>query len=166
MMTLGIHCWYLSISLYLIYPGYTLLWWPWVYIAGNYLYHYILYTLDTHCYDDPWYALLVLIYIIIPYIPWIHIDMMTLGINCWYLSISLYLIYPGYTLLWWPRVYIAGSYLYHYTLYTLDTHVMMTLCIHCYDDPGYALLVLIYTYGIKKRNKQKFIFGCLNDGLV
>ena len=56
-------------------------------------------TLGIHCYDDPWYTVLVLIYIIIPYIPWIHIVMMTLGIHCWYLSILLYLIYPGYTLL-------------------------------------------------------------------
>ena len=191
MMTLGIHCWCLSIILvYLMYPGYTLLWWPWVYIAGAYLYHYnTLCTLDTHCYDDPGYTLLVLIYntsipyvpwihivmmtlgihcwclsIIlvylmypgyqcyddpgytllvliyntsIPYVPWIHIVMMTLGIHCWCLSISLsYLRYSGYSLLWWPWVYIAGAYLYHYyTLCTLDTH--------CYDDPGYTLLVLI-----------------------
>ena len=191
MMTLGIHCWCLSIILvYLMYPGYTLLWWPWVYIAGAYLYHYYtLCTLDTHCYDDHGYTLLVLIYNIsipyvpwihivmmtlgihcwclsiilvylmypgyqcyddpgytllvliyntsIPYVPWIHIVMMTLGIHCWCLSISLlYLMYSGYTLLWWPWVYIAGAYLYHYyTLCTLDTH--------CYDDPGYTLLVLI-----------------------
>ena len=179
MMTLGIHCWYLTISLYLIYPGYTLLWWPRVYItgtylisvpyipwmhivmmtlgihagtylyhytlytldtylydvpgyiAGNYLYHYSLYTLDTHCYDDPWNTFLVLIYIILPYIPRIHIVMMTLGIHCQYLSISLYLIYRGYTLLWWSWVYIAGTYLYHYTLYTLESH--------SYDDPGNTL---------------------------
>ena len=136
MMTLGIRCWYLSISFYLIYPGYTLLWWPWEYIAGTYLYHSTLYTLDTHCYDNPGYTLLVLIYIILSYIPLIHIVMMTLGIHCWYLLISIYLIYPGYILLWWPWVYIAGTYLYHSTLYTLDTH--------CYDDPGYTLLVLIY----------------------
>ena len=101
-----------------MYPGYTLLWWPWVYIAGAYLYHYYtLCTLDTHCYDDPGYKLLVLIY------------------NT---SIPMY---PGYTLLWWPWVYIAGAYLYHYyTLCTLDTH--------CYDDPGYTLLVLIYNTSI------------------
>ena len=141
MMTLGIHCWCLSIILvYLMYPGYTLLWWPWVYIAAAYLYHYYtLCTLDTHCYDDPGYTLLVLIYnTSIPYVPWIHIVMMTLGIHCWCLSISLsYLMYPGYTLLWWPWVYIAGAYLYHYyTLCTLDTH--------CYDDPGYTFLLLIY----------------------
>ena len=141
MMTLGIHCWCLSIILvYLMYPGYTLLWWPWVYIAGAYLYHYYtLCTLDTHCYDDPGYTLLVLIYnTIIPYVPWIHIVMMTLGIHCWCLSIILvylmypgytllwwplgihcwclsisllYLMYPGYTLLWWPWVYMAGAYL-------------------------------------------------------
>ena len=113
MMTLDIHCWCSFISLfYLMYPGYTLLWWPRVYIAGAYLYHYTLCTLDTHCYGDPWYTLLVLIYIsIIPYVLWIHIVMMTLGIHCWCLSISLYLMYPGYTLLWWPRVYIAGAYL-------------------------------------------------------
>ena len=114
MMTLGIHCWCLSITL--------------LYIC----------TQDTHCYEDPGYTLLVLIYnTIIPYVPWIHIVMMTLGIHCWCLSIILvYLIYPGYTLLWLPWVYIAGAYLYHYyTLYTLDTH--------CYDDPGYTLLVLI-----------------------
>ena len=148
-----------------MYPGYTLLWWPWVYIAGAYLYHYYtLCTLDTHCFDDPGYTLLVLIYnTSISYVPWIHIVMMTLGIHCWCLSIILvylmypghivmmtlgihcwclsiilvYLMYPGYTLLWWPWVYIAGAYLYHYyTLCTLDTH--------CYDDPGYTLLVLIY----------------------
>ena len=164
MMTLGLHCWCLSIILvYLMYPGYTLLWWPWVYIAGAYLYHYYtlctldthcyddpgytllvliyntsipygytllwwprvyiagaylyhyytLCTLDTHCYDDPGYTLLVLIYnTSIPYVPWIHIVMMTLGIHCWCLSIILvYLMYPGYTLLWWPWVYIAGAYL-------------------------------------------------------
>ena len=141
MMTLGIHCWCLYIILvYLMYPGYTLLWWPWVYIAGAYLYHYFtLCTLDTHCYDDPGYTLLVLIYntsipcvpwihhcyddpgytllvliynTSIPYVPWIHIVMMTLGIHCWCLSIILvYLMYPGYTLLWWPWVYIAGAYL-------------------------------------------------------
>ena len=174
-----------------MYPGYTLLWWPWVYIAGAYLYHYYtLCTLDTHCYDDPGYTLLVLIYnTSIPYVPWIHIVMTTLGIHCWCLSITLlYLMYPGYTLLWWPWVYIAGAYLYHYyTLCTLDTHFIMTLGIHywclsiilvylmypgyillwwpwvyiagaylyhyyilctldthCYDDPGYTLLVLIY----------------------
>ena len=136
MMTLGIHCWCLSIILvYLMYPGYTLLWWPWVYIAGAYLKHYYtLCTLDRHCYDDPGYTLLVLIYnTSIPYVPLIHIVMMTLGIHCWCLSIlliylmysgytffmmykgihclclsiSLYLMYPGYTLLRWPRVYIA-----------------------------------------------------------
>ena len=101
-----------------MYPGYTLLWWPWVYIAGAYLYHYYtLCTLDTHCYDDPGYTMLVLIY------------------NT---SIPMY---PGYTLLWWPWVYIAGAFLYHYyTLCTLDTH--------CYDDPGYTLLVLIYNTSI------------------
>ena len=115
MMTLGIHCWCLSIILvYLMYPGYTLLWWPLVYIAGAYLYHYYtLCTLDTHCYDDLGYTLLVLIYnTSIPYVPWIHIVMMTLGIHCWCLSITLlYLMYPGYTLLWRPWVYIAGAYL-------------------------------------------------------
>ena len=140
MMTLGIRCWCLSIILiYLMYPGYTLLWWPWVYIAEAYQYYYNnLYTLDTHCYDDQGYTLLVLICIIIPYVLWTHSVIMTLGIHCWCLSISLlYLMYPGYTLLWWPRVYIAAAYLYHYyTLSTLDTH--------CYDDPGYTLLVLIY----------------------
>ena len=136
MMTLSIHCWYLSMSLNLIYPGYTcyddpwytcyddpwytflvliyvfipyipwihMLWWPWIYIAGTYLCHYTLYTLDTHCYDDHGYTLQVLIYIIVPYIPWIHIVLMTLGIHCLYLSISFYLIYPRYTLLWWPLV--------------------------------------------------------------
>ena len=143
MMTLGKHCWCLSFLLiYLMCPGYTLLWWSWVYIAGAYLYHYnTLCTLDTHCYDDPGYTLLVLIYITnISYEPWIHMVMITLGIHCWRLTISLYLIYPGYTLLWWPWVYIAASYLYHYTLCTLDTH--------CYDDPGYTLLVLIYITNI------------------
>ena len=165
MMTLGIHCWCLSISLLnLMYSGYTLLWWPWVYVAGAYLYYlYTLCTLDTHCYDDPgymfacaylyhyytlctldthWYddpgyALVVLIYIAIPFVHWIHIIMMTLGIHCCCLSISLYLMFSGYTLWWWPWVYIAGAYLYYlYTLCTLDTH--------CYDNPGYTLLVLIY----------------------
>ena len=119
MMTLGIHCWCLSIILvYLMYPGYTLLWWPRVYIAGAYLYHYYtLCTLDTHCYDDPGYTLLVLIYnTSIPYVPWIHIVMMTLGIHWWCLSII------------------------QYTLCTLDTH--------CYDDPWYTLLVLIYNTSI------------------
>ena len=123
-----------------MYPGYTFLWWPWVYIAGAYLQHfYTLCTLDTYCYDDPGYTLLVLIYnTSIPYVPWIHIVMMNLGIHCWCLSIILvYLMYPGYTLLWWPWVYIVGAYLYHYyTLCTLDTY--------CYDDPGYTLLALIY----------------------
>ena len=164
MMTLGIHCCCLSISLYLMYSRYTLLWWPWVYVAGAYLYYlYTLCTLDTHCYDDPgynfacaylyhyytlctldthWYddpgyTLVVLIYIAIPFVHWIHIVMMTLGIHCCCLSISLYLMFSGYTLWWWPWVYIAGAYLYYlYTLCTLDTH--------CYDDPGYTLLVLIY----------------------
>ena len=170
MKTFGIHCWCLSISLIcLMYSGYTFLWCTRVYIAGAYLYHYTLCTLDTHCYDDLGYTLLVLIYItiipyvpwihivmmtlgihcwclyyntIIPYVPWIHIVMMTLGIHCWCLSIILvYLMYPGYTFLWWPWVYIAGAYLYHcYTLCTLDTH--------CYDDPGYTLLVLIYNTSI------------------
>ena len=140
MMTNGIQWWCLSISLlYLMYSGYTLLWWPWVCIAGAYLYHnYALCTLDTHCYDDQGYTLLMLIYItIIPYVPWIHIVMMTKGIHCCCLSISLlYLMYSGYSLFWWPWVYIAGANLYHYyTLCTLDTH--------CYDDPGYMLLVLI-----------------------
>ena len=114
MMTEGIHCWCLSVSLYLMYPGYTLLWWSWVHIAGAYLYlYYTLCTLDTHCYDDPGYTLLLLIYItIIPYV-------------------------PLFTLLWWPWVYIAGAFLYHYySSCTLDTH--------CYDDPGYPFLVLIY----------------------
>ena len=123
-----------------MYSGYTLLWWPWVYIAGAYLYHYYtLCTLDTHCYDDPGYTLLALNYITIPYVPWIHIVMMTLGIHCWCLSISLlYLMYSGYTLLWWPWVYIAGAYLYHYyTLCTLDTH--------SYDDPGFTLLLIYNT---------------------
>ena len=126
-----------------MYSRYTLLWCPWIYIAGAYLYHYTLCILDTHCYDDQGYTLLVLIYInIIPYVLWIHIFMMTLGIQCWCLSISLlYLMYPWYTLLWWPWVNIAGSYLYHYyTLCSLDTH--------CFDDPGYTLLVLIYITSI------------------
>ena len=140
MITLGKHCWCLSISLlYLMYSGYTLLWWPRVYTAGAYLYHYTLCILDTHCYDDPGFTLLVLIYItIIPYVPWKHIVMMAQGIHCWCLSISLlYIKYSGYTLLWWPWIYIAGAYLYHYnTLCTLDTH--------CYDDPGYTLLVIFY----------------------
>ena len=141
MMSLDIRCWCLSISLlYLMYSGYTLLWWPRVYIADAYLYHYYtLCTLDTHCYDDPGYKLLVLKFItIIPYVPWIHIVMMTKGIHCCCLSISLlYLMHSGYSLFWWPCVYIAGANLYHYyTLCTLDTH--------CYDDPGYTLLVLIY----------------------
>ena len=35
-----------------------------------------------------------------------------------------------------PRVYIAGAYLYYYTLCTRDTHG--------YDDLRYTLLVLIY----------------------
>ena len=122
-----------------MYSGYTLLWWPWVYIAGAYLYHYYtLCTLDTHCYDKPGYTLLEHIYITLPYVLWIHIVMMTQGIYCMCLSISqLYLMYSGYTLLLWPLVYIAGAYLYHYyNVWTLDTH--------CYDGPGYTLLVLIY----------------------
>ena len=135
MMTLGIRCWCLSILLIcLMYPGYTLLWWPWVYIAGAYQYHYYtLCTLDTHCYDDQGYTLLVLICITIPYVLWIHIVMMTLGIHCWCLSISLlYLMYPGYTLLWWPRVYIAGAYIYITIIhYVLLIHIaMMTMDIH------------------------------------
>ena len=35
-------------------------------------------TLDSHCYDDPGYTLLVPNYIIVPYVPWMHIAMMTL----------------------------------------------------------------------------------------
>ena len=164
MMTLGIYCWCLSISLlYLIYSGYTLLLWPWVYIVCGYLYHYYtLGTLDTHCYDDPGYTLLVLIYITIPYVPWIHIVMMTQGIHCWCLTLSLlYLMYPGYTLLWWPWVYFAGAYLYHYyTLCTQNTHfyddprvniagayqyhyyTLCTLDTHCYDDLGYTYFLM------------------------
>ena len=61
-----------------------------VYIAVTYLYtnciHYTLCTLDTHCYDDQWYTLLIrtrlLTVFIIPYVPWIHIVMMTNGIHC------------------------------------------------------------------------------------
>ena len=154
MMTLGIHCWCLSIILvYLMYPWYTLLWWPWVYIAGAYLYHYYtLCTLDTHCYDDPGYTLLVLIYnTSIPYVPWIQIVMMTLGIHCWCSSIILvYLMYPGYTLLWWPWVYILVL-IYNTSIpYVPWIHiVMMTLGIHCWClsisllflmYPGYTLL--------------------------
>ena len=83
-----------------MYSGYTLLWWPWVYIAGGYLYYYYtLCTLDTHGYDYPVYTLLALNYITIPYVLWIHIVMMTQGIHCCFLSISLYLMYSGYTLL-------------------------------------------------------------------
>ena len=122
MMTLGIRCWCLSILLiYLMYSGYTLLWWPRVCMR----------------------------YINIPHVPWIHIVMMTLGIprvqivmmtlgtHCCCSSISLYLKYSGYTLLWWPLVCVAGAYLYYYyNLCTLDTH--------WFDDPGYTLLVLIY----------------------
>ena len=48
-------------------------------------------ALDTHCYDDPWYTLHVLIYIIIPHLPWILIVMMTLDTYCY--------DDPGYTLL-------------------------------------------------------------------
>ena len=64
-------------------------------------------TLDTHCYDDPGYTLLVLIYIIVAYVPCIHIIMKTLDTHCYddpgctllvYLSISFYLMYPVYTL--------------------------------------------------------------------
>ena len=168
MMTLGIHCWYLSISLYLIYPWYTLLWWPCVYI--------VMITLGIHCiYFSRSLHLIYPRYTLLWW-PWIHFVMMTLEIHCWYLYISFYLIYPGYTLLWWPWrhmlwwpwVYNAGTYLYHYSWYTLDTHFMMTLDTHvmmslvihcwylsmslylinpgytCYDDPGYTLLVLIY----------------------
>ena len=112
MMPQGIHCWCLSITLYLMYSGYTLLWWPRVYIADAYLYHYTLCTLDKHRYDDPGYTLLVLIYnTIIPYVLWTHIVMMAQGKHSWCLSISLYLMYSGYTLLWWPWIYIAGTYL-------------------------------------------------------
>ena len=113
MMTLGIHCWCLSISiLYIMYSGYTLLWWPCVNIAGAKLCNYTLCTLDTHCYDDPVYILLALNYItIIPIVLWIHIVMMSKGIHCWCLAVSLYLMYFGYTLLWWPWVYVAGAYL-------------------------------------------------------
>ena len=138
-MTQGIHCLCSSISkLYLMYSGYTLLWWLWVYNSGASLYHYYtLCTLDTHCNYDPGYTFLLLIYITIPYVHWIHIVMMTLGIRCWCLSILLiYLMYSGYTLLWWPWVYIPAAYLYHYTLCSLDTH--------CYDVPGYTLLALNY----------------------
>ena len=68
------------------YSGYTLIGGPWVYKAGAFLYHFILCALDTHCYDDPGYTLLVLIYNTLPY-------------------------YSGYTLIGGPRVYIAGAYL-------------------------------------------------------
>ena len=57
-----------------MYPGYTLLC-----------------TLYTHCYDEPEYTLLVLIYIIVPYVPCIHSVMMTLDTPCY--------DDPGYTLL-------------------------------------------------------------------
>ena len=40
-------------------------------------------TLDSHCYDDPLYTLLVLIYIIVPNVPWIHIVLMTLDTHCY-----------------------------------------------------------------------------------
>ena len=133
-MNLNIHCWYLSISLYLMYPGHTLFWWPWIYIAGTYLYHSNLYTLDTHCYDDPGYTLLVFIYIIPPYIPWIHIVMMTLDTHC--------NGDPGYTLL--VLIYIILPYilLIHIVMMTLDIHCcylsisnsLCTLDTHCYND--------------------------------
>ena len=147
MTTLVIHCCFLSISLYLMYSGYTLLWWPRVYIAGVYLYHYYtLCTLYTHCCDDPVYPLLVFIYMTIPYVPWIHIVMMTLGIpwvqivmmtkgiHRWCLSISLlYRMYPGYTLLWLPWIYIAGASYITIIPYVLWIHiVMMSLGIHCW----------------------------------
>ena len=114
MMTLGIHCWCLSISLY------------------------TLCTLDTHCYDDPGYTLLVLIYnTSIPYVPWIHIVMMTLGIHCWCLSISLipYVLWIHIVMMT-LGIHCWCLSINYYTLCTLDTH--------CYDDPGYTLLVLIY----------------------
>ena len=68
-------------------------------MAGAYLYHYTLCSRDTHCYDDPGYKLLVFIYNTIPIILWIHIVMMTQGIHSWCLSITLYLMFSGYTLL-------------------------------------------------------------------
>ena len=80
-----------------MYSGYTLIGGPRVYIAGAYFYHYSLCTRDTHCNDDPGYKLLVLIFNTIPYVLWIHIVMMAQGIHCWCLSITLYLIYVGYT---------------------------------------------------------------------
>ena len=91
MMILGIYCY--------DDPGLTLLVLIYIIISYKPWTHIVMMTLEIHCYDDPGYTLLVLIYIIIPYIPWIHIVMMTLGIHCWYLSIYLYLLYHGYTLL-------------------------------------------------------------------
>ena len=129
MMTLDIHCLCLSITLYLMYSGYTLIGGPRVYIADADLYHNTLCTLDTHCYDDPGYTMLVFIYNTLPYVLWIHIVMLTHGIHCWCLSITLYLMYSGYTLIGVPWVYIACAYLYYFTLCTLDTH-WMTLDIH------------------------------------
>ena len=144
MMAHGIHCWCLSITLYLMYSGYTLFWWPRVYIAGVYLYHYTLCTLDTHSYDWPLYTLLEIIYNTILYVPWIHIVTMAHGIHSWCLSISLYLVYSGYTLLWWPRVYIGGPF-YNTTPYVLWIHiVMMTLDIHCWCL-SITLLYLMYS---------------------
>ena len=116
MMSLGMRCCYLSISLYLMYPGHTLL---------CTLYTHCYDALGIHSYDDHWYTLLVLIYIIIPHVPWVYIVMMTLGIHCyddpWYtLLVLIYIIIP-----YVPWVYIA----------------MMTLDTHCYDDLGYTLLL-------------------------
>ena len=79
-------------------------------------------NLDTQCYDDPGYTLLLPIYIlsvfIIPYIPWIYTVMMSNGIHCCYISIH----------------FIQSA------LCTLDTH--------CYDGPGYILLFPIYILSV------------------
>ena len=131
MMTPGTHCYY-PINIHFITrtldahcyddPRYTSLY-----------YHYSLYlTLDTHCYDDPRYTLTLpiihytlcnldtqcyhdprytkllpifkLSVFIISHVPWIHIAMMTPATHYYYPSLcynySLYLLYPGYTLLW------------------------------------------------------------------
>ena len=153
-----------------MYSGYTLLWWPWVYIAGAYLYHYYtLCTLDTHSYDDPGFTLLLIyntipyvlwIYIVmmtqgihcwcltfitIPYILWIHIVMMILGIHCWRLTISLYLMYPGYTLLCWPWVTLLVLFYITIIPFVPWIHIfMMTLGIHFWCL-SISLLYLMYS---------------------
>ena len=135
MMTLGKHCSYLSISLYLMFPGYTLLC-----------------TQYTHCYDEFEYCWYLSIALYLMYLgctlPLVNIIMMTLGKHCWNFSISLYLMFPRYTLLCTLYTHCYDEpentllvLIYNIIPYKPWIHiVMMILDNHCYDDPWYTLL--------------------------